>query len=106
MVRVIFVSADGERREVDAAEGQSLMRAAKFNGVPGIIAECGGACMCATCHVRLDDEWFAKAGPRTVSELETLPFAIDPGENSRLSCQIKVTPDMEGMVIFIPEMQV
>lgn len=106
MVKVIFVSADGDRREVEAVEGQSLMRAAKANAVAGIVAECGGACMCATCHVRFDDEWLPKTGAKTVSELETLPYAIDVDENSRLSCQIKVTADMEGLVVLIPATQV
>jgi len=106
LVRIVFVSSTGERREVDAPIGETLMRVARHHGVPGIEAQCGGACMCATCHVRLDGEWLEKAGAKTVSELETLPYAIDVDDNSRLSCQIKITADMDGMEVRVPETQV
>jgi 2Fe-2S ferredoxin len=106
MVKLVFVSSSGDRQSIDAEPGLSVMKAAKAQDVAGIVAECGGACMCATCHVRLDDEWLLKSGPRTAAEIEMLPFALDPGPNSRLSCQMTVRPELDGIVIYLPERQI
>lgn len=105
MVKITFVEASGLQHVVEVEPGISLMKAAVTNGVAGIVAACGGACMCATCHVILDDHWLAKSGSRTDLEHEMLPFAIEPGDHSRLSCQINVTADLDGMVVNLPERQ-
>jgi 2Fe-2S ferredoxin len=105
MVRIRFIHPDGVAQDVDAEIGMSVMRVAKQNSIKEIVAECGGACMCATCHVRLDADALEKSGERTLVEEEMLPFAIDSGPNSRLSCQMTVTPDYEGIEIHLPERQ-
>ena len=108
MVKIIFIDPEGKRHEVDAEEGMTLMEAAVQNMVPGIDADCGGACACATCHVYVDPAWKEKMASlfeRNEAEEDMLDFAFDVRENSRLSCQIKVTPEMEGLVLQVPEQQ-
>jgi ferredoxin, 2Fe-2S len=105
-MRIRFVRSDHSVQEVEAAPGSSLMRVAKDNGITEIVAECGGACMCATCHVTLSDEWLIKSGPRSFAELEMLPFALENGPNSRLSCQVIITEDLDGMEVHLPESQI
>ena len=108
MVKIIFTGPEGKSYEVDAEEGMTLMEAALKNMVPGIEADCGGACACATCHVYVAPEWQAKMpslANRSEMEEDMLDFAFDVRENSRLSCQIKVTPEMEGLVVQVPEQQ-
>ncbi|MGG7565193.1 2Fe-2S iron-sulfur cluster-binding protein [Rhodovulum sp. DZ06] len=98
MVKVIFLEADGTRREVDAPAGEPLMFAARDAGVEGIIAECGGSAMCATCHCYLL-EGGAGAAPPQAAEADTIEFmAHEPQENSRLTCQLEVTEALEGAV--------
>lgn len=105
MVQIVYVSAAGERREVDAAEGENLMRVAIENGVEGIDAMCGGAASCATCQVYVDPAWVER--PPAPEELEStmLELAEYRRETSRLSCQIKVTPDLAGLIVEVPEAQ-
>ena len=81
------------------------MEAAKLSLVPGIEAECGGACACATCHVYVDSEWVEKTGQPSAMEEDMLDFAFDVREDSRLSCQIKVSEDLDGLVVRVPEKQ-
>jgi len=81
------------------------MEAAKLALVPGIEAECGGACACATCHVYVEEEWREKTGEPSPMEEDMLDFAFDVREESRLSCQIKVTEDLDGLVVRVPEKQ-
>lgn len=81
------------------------METATFNGVPGVVAECGGSCSCATCHVYIDLDWYAQLPSPDESEQEMLEFAIDPRENSRLSCQVEITEELDGMVVHTPESQ-
>ena len=81
------------------------MENAVRNSVPGIEAECGGACACATCHVYVDDEWTEKVGGPDVMEEDMLDFAYDMRPNSRLSCQIRVTSELDGLVVHVPEQQ-
>lgn len=81
------------------------MEAATFNGVPGVVAECGGVCSCATCHVYIDPRWYKQLPDPNDTEQELLEFAIDPKENSRLSCQVVITEEMEGMVVHTPQSQ-
>ncbi|HHN72629.1 MAG TPA: 2Fe-2S iron-sulfur cluster binding domain-containing protein [Thermopetrobacter sp.] len=108
MVRVIFVDPEGGRHEVEAEEGMTLMEAAVKNMVPGIEADCGGACACATCHVYVDPAWVERIPgitARSEAEEDMLDFAFDVRENSRLSCQIRITPEMDGIVLHVPEQQ-
>lgn len=105
MVAVKFQYADGRTIESDLAEGDNLMETAVRNGIDGIDADCGGALSCATCHVQLDPEWLDKVAPPTSDETEMLEFAVEPTERSRLSCQIVITPALEGMLVHIPENQ-
>ena len=105
MAKITFIHPDGSRQTVEAEPGMTVMEAAKKNLVEGIEAECGGACSCATCHVYVDEAWREKAGPPSEMEEDMLDFAFDVRESSRLSCQIKVTPDLDGLVVTVPEKQ-
>lgn len=105
MAKITFVQPDGSRVVVEAKPGITAMEAAKINLVDGIEAECGGACACATCHVYVDDAWREKAGKPSAMEEDMLDFAFDVREASRLSCQIKVTTDLDGLVLHVPAKQ-
>jgi ferredoxin, 2Fe-2S len=105
MAKITFIQPDGSKTEVDATPGTTVMEAAKLNLVPGVEAECGGACACATCHVYVDEAWRERTGTPSQMEEDMLDFAFDVREESRLSCQIKVTPDLDGLVVRVPEKQ-
>jgi 2Fe-2S ferredoxin len=106
MPKVVFITLDGAQRVVDAHTGESVMAAAVRNGVPGIIGECGGNCSCATCHVYVADDFAAGAGGAGDMEDDLLDLGVaDRRETSRLSCQIPVTEDLDGLTVHIPEEQ-
>jgi 2Fe-2S ferredoxin len=105
MPRIAFLDASGGRREIDAPIGVTLMQAAVQNGVPGIVALCGGACACATCHVYVQKAWAAKLPPPEDMEEGMLESAWEPRDNSRLSCQILVTADLDGLEVSVPRQQ-
>lgn len=105
MPKITFVQPDGSQQTVEAKSGVTVMEAAKLNRVPGIEAECGGACACATCHVYVDDAWREKVGAPSEMEEDMLDFAFDVREASRLSCQIKVSDGLDGLVVAVPEKQ-
>ena len=105
MPKITFIEFNGTAHEVDAKVGVSLMRAAVDNGVPGIDADCGGACACATCHVYVDPEWLPRTGSRTEMEQSMLSFAAATQDHSRLSCQIPMTEALAGIVLRLPEGQ-
>ncbi len=105
MPRITFIDALGVSRAVEAETGATVMEAAIRNGVPGIDAECGGACACATCHVYVADDWVAATGKPEPMEEDMLDFAFDVRPNSRLSCQIRVTPALDGLTVTTPEKQ-
>ncbi|MGI4746702.1 MAG: 2Fe-2S iron-sulfur cluster-binding protein [Janthinobacterium lividum] len=105
MARITFLAPDGTDHTVDARPGISVMEAATQNDVPGILGECGGACACATCHVYVDEAWRAATGTPSASEAGMLEFAQEPRENSRLSCQITVTQELDGLVVHTPASQ-
>jgi 2Fe-2S ferredoxin len=106
MPKVVFITLDGAQRVVDATVGESVMAAAVRNGIPGIIGECGGNCSCATCHVYVDDEFSASVGGAKDMEDDLLDLGVaDRRDTSRLSCQIKVTEDLDGLTVQIPEEQ-
>ncbi len=105
MAKITIVAFDGTRFDIDAQNGSTVMENAIKNSVPGIEAECGGACACATCHVYVDDAWTAAVGSPEPMEEDMLDFAYDVRPNSRLSCQIKVRGDLDGLVVSVPERQ-
>ena len=106
MVRVIFISHGGKETAVDAGEGDNVMRVALANDVDGIVGECGGSMMCATCHCYVDDAWAERAGPRTDGEDDMLESASsEVRATSRLSCQIRIRRDLDGLIIHLPESQ-
>ncbi|MCY4360835.1 MAG: 2Fe-2S iron-sulfur cluster-binding protein [Gammaproteobacteria bacterium] len=105
MPKVTYIAFDGDETTVDAKEGMSVMQSAVNNGVDGIVAECGGACSCATCHVYVDEAWFEKLPEAQTMEKEMLDFVMSPQPTSRLSCQIKVTAELDGLVVNTPESQ-
>ncbi|MCG5238112.1 2Fe-2S iron-sulfur cluster-binding protein [Xanthobacter oligotrophicus] len=102
MTRITFVTPAGQRIEIDAEDGLSVMECARRANVPGIVAECGGACSCATCHVHVDPEWCAAVGEAAGMERDMLEFAEDVRDSSRLSCQVKVAPALDGLVVHLP----
>jgi len=105
MPKVTYVEANGTEHTVDVPEGTSLMQGALNNLVPGIEGDCGGLCACATCHVYLPDEWAQKCGEADELESNILDFAFDVRENSRLSCQIEMTSELDGIRVEIAERQ-
>jgi 2Fe-2S ferredoxin len=105
MPKIKYIEHDGKERTVDAEVGATVMETAIRNSVPGIVAECGGACSCATCHVHVDDAWIAKVGPPSPMEEDMLDFAFDVRPTSRLSCQIKVTDELDGLIVRTPTQQ-
>ncbi|MBT8471247.1 MAG: (2Fe-2S)-binding protein [Marinicaulis sp.] len=105
MAKITFIEYGGAEHVVDAENGASVMEAAIKNMVPGIDADCGGACACATCHVYVDDGWREKVGKPEAMEESMLDFAAEPKENSRLSCQINVSDALDGLIVRLPEFQ-
>jgi len=105
MTKLTFIEHDGKTYEVDAKDGVSVMQAALENGVRGILADCGGACSCATCHGYFDAEWNATLPPITEVEEAMLDCAVARTEASRLTCQITVSPALDGLVIRLPVSQ-
>jgi len=107
MPDITFIHPDGRAQNVDAALGDSAMSAAIRAGIDEIVAECGGCAVCATCHVYVDDAWLARVGEVSSDEDELLEgVATDRLPNSRLSCQIKITEALDGLVLRLPERQI
>ena len=105
MARITYIEPDGSERIVDVKAGLSLMEGAINNGVNGIEADCGGVCACATCHIYVDEAWIEIVGPPSPMEEDMLDFGFDVKPNSRLSCQIKVSDQLDGLVVRTPERQ-
>jgi 2Fe-2S ferredoxin len=105
MAKITYIQPDGASQTVEAENGLTVMEAAKMNDVPGIEAECGGACACATCHVYVEEAWRDKTGKPAEMEEDMLDFAFDVREGSRLSCQIKVSDALDGLVVHVPAKQ-
>ena len=104
MPRIIYLNALGDRREVEVPPGNTLMEGALDAGVAGILADCGGACACATCHVYVEEGWFEKLNPPSPEELDMLDMALAVEPNSRLSCQIPISAKIDGIkVTLAPE---
>lgn len=105
MPLITFVTHDGQKYETEAINGHSVMETAIRAGIPGIDAECGGACSCATCQVYVDEAFSELVGPPHPMEQDMLDFAWEPKETSRLSCQIEVTDALDGIILHVPERQ-
>ncbi|WP_109807522.1 2Fe-2S iron-sulfur cluster-binding protein [Sphingosinithalassobacter portus] len=105
MLKIIYVDVAGAEHVAEVSEGTSVMRAAKDNGIDGIDADCGGVCACATCHVYVDDAWYPKVGAPSADEEDMLDCVNDRGETSRLSCQIEMRPELDGLIVRLPESQ-
>jgi 2Fe-2S ferredoxin len=105
MPTITFIEFNGKEYKVAAEVGQSVMQAGTNNMVPGIVADCGGACSCATCHVYVDPTWETKIAPPEQTEKDMIDCALHVQPNSRLSCQIQVTPELDGLVVRLPESQ-
>ena len=105
MTKITYIEPDGESIEAEGENGATVMETAILNGVPGIVAECGGACSCATCHVYVDDAWTGVVGGPSPMEEDMLDFAFEVKPTSRLSCQIKVRDNLNGLVVHVPSRQ-
>ena len=105
MASITFIEADGREYQIVAQHGRSLMEAAKKNGVEGILADCGGNCACGTCRIYVGEEWQSKLGERSELEEATLEIREPPGPHERLSCQITVTQDLDGLIARLPARQ-
>jgi 2Fe-2S ferredoxin len=105
MAKITFIDSGGTARTVDGETGSTVMETAIKNGVPEIEAECGGACACSTCHLYVDEAWREKVGEPSPMETDMLDFAFEVKPNSRLSCQIKVTDELDGLVVTTPSRQ-
>ena len=106
MPKVNYVSADGENREINVPVGTTVMAAALKNGIDGIVAECGGVCMCSTCHVFVDERFFPKLPAASDTEEAVLEISAEERQpTSRLSCQIKMTDELDGLIVRLPAKQ-
>jgi len=106
MARITYIEFDGTSHEVDVPSGLSVMEGAVNNNIPGIEAECGGACSCATCHIYVDQAWAGATGTPEHLEQGMLEGVLDLQETSRLSCQVKVSDELDGLLVRLPEFQV
>jgi ferredoxin, 2Fe-2S len=105
MAKITYIDHDGTERVVEAQNGETVMEAAIKNSIPGIDADCGGACACATCHVYVDVSFMDKVGEQEEMEKSMLDFAENVQENSRLSCQITISDELDGLKVTTPESQ-
>jgi len=105
MPKIKYIEHSGKEHEIEVPDGWSVMEGAVKNLVPGIDADCGGACACATCHVHVDPQWADRLPPKQDMEETMLDFAQDLRPTSRLSCQIKVTPQLDGLTVRMPKSQ-
>jgi ferredoxin, 2Fe-2S len=107
MAKITYIEHDGTKHVVDVAPGMTVMEGARDNNIPGIEADCGGACACSTCHVYVDEAWVDRLPPREPMEEDMLDFAWEPDPlRSRLTCQLKVTDELDGLVVQMPEKQI
>ncbi len=105
MITINFINSKGIQKSVNAVEGETLMECAKKNDIHEIEADCGGGCSCATCHVYVEKEWIDKIKEPSEMEEDMLDFALNVKDNSRLSCQIKLESDLDGLTVRTPETQ-
>jgi 2Fe-2S ferredoxin len=105
MPKITYIEHDGAVHTVEAEIGATVMETALKHGITGIVAECGGSCTCATCMVYVDEAWMGKVGERSEEEEDQLDTAFDVRPNSRLSCQIKITEELDGLIVRTPAYQ-
>ncbi|MDO8299144.1 2Fe-2S iron-sulfur cluster-binding protein [Lacisediminimonas sp.] len=107
MPKIVYIQPEGQQQTLEVASGTTLMHAAIANGIQGIVAECGGSAMCATCHVYVDPAWESRLPPMDAVEDEMLgSVAAERRSSSRLSCQVTVTPELDGLVVHLPSTQI
>jgi 2Fe-2S ferredoxin len=106
MPKITYIEFNGTEHTVDVPVGLTVMEGAVNNNIPGIDADCGGACACSTCHAYVDPSWVDRLPPREDMEEDMLDFAFEPNERSRLTCQVKVTADLDGLILQMPEKQI
>ena len=107
MAKITYIEHNGTRHEVEVPTGLTVMEGARDNGIPGIEADCGGACACSTCHVYVDPDWVGRLPQKQAMEEDMLEFAYEPDlERSRLTCQLKVSDALDGLVVQMPERQI
>ena len=106
MVTISYIENNGTSHTVDVAEGLTVMEGAVQNNIPGIDADCGGGMACATCHVYVKDEWFDKINKKSEGEDDMIDQAYEPKKSSRLSCQIQVSPEIDGLEVHLPGKQI
>ncbi len=107
MAKITYIEHGGKEHVVEVANGLTVMEGARDNNIPGIEADCGGACACSTCHVYVDEGWFGKLPDIDPMEADMLDFAYQPqAGRSRLTCQLKVTDALDGLVVYMPEKQI
>ncbi len=107
MTKIVYVEFNGKEHVVDVANGLTVMEGARDNGIPGIEADCGGACACSTCHVYVDAAWVDRLPKKDAMEEDMLDFAWQPdGARSRLTCQVKVTAELDGLRVHMPQKQI
>jgi 2Fe-2S ferredoxin len=105
MPKITYIEHNGKTHVVEVPNGLSVMEGAVQNNIPGIDADCGGSCACATCHVYVDEKWFDKLEKKEVAEEDMLDMASEPSKFSRLTCQITATDDLDGLVVKMPSKQ-
>ena len=105
MPKITYIEHNGKKHTVKVSNGLSVMEGAVQNNIPGIDADCGGSCACATCHVYVDEKWFSKLPKKENAEVDMLDMAFEPNKFSRLSCQISVSDELDGMAVKIPSKQ-
>ena len=106
MAKITYIEINGTSHTVDVAEGLTVMEGAVQNNIPGIDADCGGGMACATCHVYVKDEWFDKINKKSEGEDDMIDQAYEPKKSSRLSCQIQVSSEIDGLEVHLPEKQI
>ena len=105
MPKITYIEHNGKTHNIEVPNEHSVMEGAIQNNIPGIDADCGGACACATCHIYVDEKWFNKLPSKSEAEQDMLDMAIEPNKFSRLGCQITVNDDLDGMVVKMPSKQ-
>ena len=105
MPKITYIEHTGKSHSVEVPKELSVMEGAIQNNIPGIVADCGGSCACATCHVYVEEKWFDKLPMKEDAEQDMLDMAFEPQKFSRLACQITITDDLEGMVVKMPSKQ-
>ena len=106
MAKIKYIEYNGKEHEVNVVNGLGVMEGAVQNDIPGIDADCGGGMACATCHVYVKEDWFNKLSEKEVGEDDMLDQAYKPNSSSRLSCQITVSDELEGLAVHLPEKQI